>query len=333
MAQKYYALTTVVGQSKIANAIALGNHVSWARMAIGDGNGKATLPTESQTALVHETYRSPLNQLSIDPQNPNYIVAETVVPSSVGGWYVHEVGIFDDAGDLVVVANFPGTYKPQLSDGSGSDLVIRVVVQVANTSAVNLKIDPAITLASRKWTQDTFVAKSQLAGGNAKQVLIKSTDNEQEFRWEYAASLLSHATQKAGGIVRLATPTEAQALADDSAPLTPSTLVSAFSGNHAKTTESGYQRFPNGLILQWGLAISGINGDASIVFPIAFPKAVFRAVVCEGAANSWAPTTAIVYGAFEQTKTGMKIRCRSIQGTAGPVVGPGVYSHWFAIGH
>lgn len=332
MAQQYYTLLTTIGQSKVANAIGLGNQVLWTHMAVGDGNGNPTFPSETQTALVRERYRAQLNQVSIDPQNPNYIVAEMIIPANVGGWIVHEIGIYDDDGDLVVAANFPETYKPQLSDGSGSDLVIRLLVQVSNASAVTIKIDPAVTLASRKWVTDSFVQRIWLRGGKAKQVLAKSTDVDEDFKWQNLSDLLGDASTTERGLVRLANSPEAQALIDDKKPITPNTLAAAFGGINGSMKETDFQMLPNGLMIQWGLAVSGNNGDADVVFTKPFPNAILRAIVSEGAADSWAETTAIVYGACNLTRSGMTIKSRSIQGTAGPVAAPGCYSHWLAIG-
>lgn len=183
MAQTYYTLLTNIGQAKIANAIALGQTVAWTNMAVGDGNGNPTAPSETQTALVRETYRAPLNQLTVDPDNPNYMVAEMIVPTNVGGWAVNEVGIFDADDDMIAVANFPATYKPQLAEGSGRDLVVRIIVQVSNASVVTLKVDPAIVLASQKWVADQYVKKITVAGGTTGQVLAKSSNANEAFQW------------------------------------------------------------------------------------------------------------------------------------------------------
>lgn len=54
---------------------------------------------------------------------------------------------YDTDGNLCAVANCPDTYKPVLAEGSGRTQVIRMVLIVSNTAAVQLKIDPAIVLA------------------------------------------------------------------------------------------------------------------------------------------------------------------------------------------
>jgi phage-related tail fiber protein len=179
----YFTILTTIGQAKIANAVALGQQIQLTEMALGDGNGNPTTPNQGQTALVRQVYRAQLNQLSTDPSNPNYVIAELVVPSDVGGWTVREVGLYDVDGQLIAVGNFPDTYKPQLSEGASRDLVVRIIIEVSNASVVQLKIDPSIVLASRQWVVSQFLLRSKVAGGLAGQVLTKRTNTDEDFQW------------------------------------------------------------------------------------------------------------------------------------------------------
>lgn len=179
----YYTLLTKTGQARIANAVALNQKVNLTYMAVGDGNGNPTTPNENQTALVREKYRATINQLTVDPDNPNYLVAELIIPTNVGGWSIYEVGVFDDQNQLIAVANFPATYKPELVEGSGRDLIVRIIIQVSNTSVVTLKIDPAITLASQAWVAANYVKKITVAGGTTGQILAKKSNANEDFQW------------------------------------------------------------------------------------------------------------------------------------------------------
>ncbi|MFM2480150.1 phage tail protein [Celerinatantimonas sp. YJH-8] len=147
----YFALLTTIGQAKLANATALDQPVAITQMALGDGNGETPTPNESQTALLNEQYRATLNSLSVDDDNPSQIIAELVVPENQGGFWIRELGLFDTNGDMLAIANCPPTYKPMLSEGSGRVQRIRMVLTVSNTSAVTLKIDPAVVLATRDY--------------------------------------------------------------------------------------------------------------------------------------------------------------------------------------
>lgn len=179
----FFTLLTTVGQAKIANAIALGQQIQLTEMALGDGNGNPTNPVQSQTGLVRQVYRAQLNQLSTDPANPNYVIAELVVPSEAGGWTVREVGLYDVDGNLIAVGNFPETYKPVLAEGASRDLVVRIIIEVSNASVVQLKIDPSIVLASRQWVVQNFLLRSKVAGGLANQVLTKKSNADEDFQW------------------------------------------------------------------------------------------------------------------------------------------------------
>lgn len=150
----YFAILTEVGEAKLANAIALGQTLKLKSLAVGDGNGNLPMPVRTQKALVREVRRAGLNQLSIDPANASQIIVEQVLPEDVGGWWIREIGIFDEAGDLCAVANCPPSYKPQMLEGSGRTQVVRIVLIVASTAAIELKIDPSVILATRKYVDE-----------------------------------------------------------------------------------------------------------------------------------------------------------------------------------
>ena len=184
MANTYYTLLTQAGQASIANAIALGQQVTLTHMAVGDGNGSPTVPKETQTELVQEVYRAAINQLLTDPDNPNYLIAEMIVPTNVGGWFVREVGLFDEDDNLLAIANFPETYKPKLEEGSGRDLIIRIILQVQSTDAITLKIDPTIVLASQAWVKENFTRAILLPGGTTGQFLAKKSNADGDTEWK-----------------------------------------------------------------------------------------------------------------------------------------------------
>ncbi|MGU5778739.1 phage tail-collar fiber domain-containing protein [Aeromonas caviae] len=158
MSAIYSAILTNAGQAKLANAIALGVPLKITHMAVGDGNGQPVTPNAAQTALVRETRRAPINTLFQDPTNQSQLVAEQIIPENVGDWWIREAGIFSGDGTLIAIANTPDTYKPLLSSGAGRTQVIRIVLIVSDTSAVELKIDPAVVLATRKYVDDVALS-------------------------------------------------------------------------------------------------------------------------------------------------------------------------------
>ncbi|CAH5640960.1 TPA: phage tail protein [Escherichia coli] len=154
MSTKFYTLLTDIGAAKLACAAALGVPLKITHMAVGDGGGVLPTPDAKQTALVNEKRRAALNMLYIDPQNSSQIIAEQVIPENEGGWWIREVGLFDESGALIAVGNCPESYKPQLAEGSGRTQTVRMVLITSSTDNITLKIDPAVVLATRKYVDD-----------------------------------------------------------------------------------------------------------------------------------------------------------------------------------
>ena len=149
----FYTLLTAIGAADFINAQAGCTTVPFTHLALGDGNGAAVIPLESMTALVHEVHRVPISSVTADVENPSWLVIEAVVPTTVGGWTVREIGLIGGGGagnKLLAIGNFPDTYKPLLAEGSGRDLVVRMIVQVGNASVVQLTVDPSVALATNQ---------------------------------------------------------------------------------------------------------------------------------------------------------------------------------------
>ncbi|WFY74497.1 phage tail protein [Escherichia coli] len=154
MTVKYYAILTNQGAARLANATMLGSKLNLTQMAVGDANGVLPTPDPAQTKLINQKRIAPLNLLSVDPNNQSQIIAEQIIPENEGGFWIREIGLYDDEGVLIAVANCPETYKPQLQEGSGRTQTIRMILVVTNTEAITLKIDPSVVLATRKYVGD-----------------------------------------------------------------------------------------------------------------------------------------------------------------------------------
>lgn len=161
MSAKFYTLLTDIGAAKLASAAALGVPLKITQMAVGDGGGALPTPSAQQTALVAEKRRAALNMLYIDPQNSSQIIAEQVIPETEGGWWIREVGLFDETGALIAVGNCPESYKPQLAEGSGRTQTVRMVLITSSTDNITLKIDPAVVLATRQYVDQQIEIHEQ----------------------------------------------------------------------------------------------------------------------------------------------------------------------------
>lgn len=150
MAEQFYTILTKIGKAKIANSTALGTKVNFCKLQVGDSNGTYYNPTEDQTELKHKVWEGNINSISIDENNPNWVIIEVLLPSNVGGFMIREAAILDDEDNVVAIAKYPETYKPLTQDGSSKDILIRTILEVSNTSSVTLKVDPTVILATQK---------------------------------------------------------------------------------------------------------------------------------------------------------------------------------------
>lgn len=162
MSTKFKTVITTVGAAKLAAATAPGGRkVNITTMAVGDGGGKLPVPDAGQTGLIHEVWRHALNKISQDKRNSNYIIAELIIPPEVGGFWMRELGLYDDAGTLIAVANMAESYKPALAEGSGRSQTCRMVIIVSSVASVALTIDTTTVMATQDYVDDKIAEHEQ----------------------------------------------------------------------------------------------------------------------------------------------------------------------------
>ncbi|EPV6603428.1 tail fiber protein, partial [Escherichia coli] len=162
MSTKFKTVITTAGAAKLAAATAPGGRkVNITTMAVGDGGGKLPVPDAGQTGLIHEVWRHTLNKISQDKRNSNYIIAELVIPPEVGGFWMRELGLYDDAGTLIAVANMAESYKPALAEGSGRSQTCRMVIIVSSVASVELTIDTTTVMATQDYVDDKIAEHEQ----------------------------------------------------------------------------------------------------------------------------------------------------------------------------
>jgi phage-related tail fiber protein len=170
----FSTIHTTAGLQAMYDADSAGSEINLTEMAVGDGNGNPVTPDETQTALVREVYRATINRVyKPDPTgDPARFAAELVVPATEGGFVLREVGVFDEDGTLFAIGNLPETYKPEASEGSFSDTVVRVI-----------QADPNVTVATQQWISNNVTAGSILPGGTTQQVLRKASNADGDVEW------------------------------------------------------------------------------------------------------------------------------------------------------
>ncbi|WFW78564.1 phage tail protein [Citrobacter braakii] len=162
MTVKYKTVITRAGAEKLAAAtLPNGKKVNFAAMAVGDGGGKLPEPDASQTKLVNEVWRHALNKISQDKKHKNYVVAELVIPPETGGFWLREMGLYDDTGTLIAVGNMAESYKPELAEGSGRAQTLRMVIMVSDIDTVELSIDTTLVMATQDYVDDKLAEHEQ----------------------------------------------------------------------------------------------------------------------------------------------------------------------------
>ncbi|KJL71757.1 Tail Fiber protein, partial [Enterobacter hormaechei subsp. steigerwaltii] len=162
MAVKFKTVITKAGAEKLAAAtIPNGKKVNFTAMAVGDGGGTLPTPDPNQTKLIKEVWRHALNKISQDKKNKNYVVAELVIPPETGGFWMREMGLYDDAGTLIAVGNMAESYKPALAEGSGRAQTVRMVIMVSDIESVELTIDTSTVMATQDYVDDKLAEHEQ----------------------------------------------------------------------------------------------------------------------------------------------------------------------------
>jgi phage-related tail fiber protein len=182
MSEQFYTILTKIGKAKIANATALGHQIDLVKFQIGDGNGSYYNPNEDQTQLKNKVWEGNISSIRVDEENPNWIVLETLIPGTDGGFMVREAAAVDNEGNLIAIGKYPETYKPVAGDGSIKDLIIKMIIEVSNTSVVTLKVDPTVILATKN---DILELDNKIKNIKLIDTKVKLTDNDNLFEFEF----------------------------------------------------------------------------------------------------------------------------------------------------
>ncbi|EEQ7687463.1 phage tail protein [Escherichia coli] len=147
--RKFKTVITDTGAKKLAQAAAPdGKPVRLTHMSVGDGGGALPTPDSKQTRLVHEVWRHTVNRVILDATHQNRIIAELVIPPETGGFWIREIGVFDEHGDLIAVGNTAESYKPAVAEGSGRAQTFRTILTVSSTATVALTVDNTMVMAT-----------------------------------------------------------------------------------------------------------------------------------------------------------------------------------------
>lgn len=285
MSKKFKTIITTAGAEKLAAAtVPGGKKLNLTVMAVGDGGGTLPEPDAGQTKLINEVWRHALNKVSQDNKNKNYIVAELVIPPDVGGFWMRELGLYDDAGTLIAVANMAESYKPKLAEGSGRAQTCRMVIIVSNVDSVELSIDATTVMATQDYVDDKLAEHEK--SRNHPDATLKekgfvqlssTTDSESEslaatpkaVKAAYDLANGKYTAQDAStaqkGIVQLSSATDSN---DEGKAATPKAVKAAYDLANGKYTAQDASTTQKGIVQLSSATDSNDEGKA------ATPKAV-----------------------------------------------------------
>lgn len=146
---KYYSIMTNVGLAATANAAVLGKKVNLTTFAVGDGSGAFYSPVPTMTALKGQKWSGPISGYNVSAESLNLISVTGLIPSDVGGWTIREIGVFDDQGRLIAIANYPDTEKISRDDGVSTEIQVGIELLLSNASSVTISVDPTMILATK----------------------------------------------------------------------------------------------------------------------------------------------------------------------------------------
>lgn len=169
----YMSLVTDSGASAMSNATVNGTKINITHMAVGDAGGTLYVPTGDMSALVNERWRGSVSDYSVDADSPNVIKISGVVPASVGGFTVREIGLFDENGTLIAVANTPELPKIAAGDGAIYEMLITMDIAVVNTEVVTIMVDPAVSLATKRELDEKITQITVTIGALESQISTK----------------------------------------------------------------------------------------------------------------------------------------------------------------
>lgn len=125
----YVTKLTAIGATKI-----IGGTLNITHIAVGDSNGVSYIPNGSESALINEVYREVISGLI---QNNGQLTMQLAIPTTQGGWWVREAGVFDVDGDLIFIANIPAREKAL----GVTELTITLLAAVSSGVTVNATVN------------------------------------------------------------------------------------------------------------------------------------------------------------------------------------------------
>lgn len=300
MANAMQVVITDAGLAEIVNAEQSGT-APVVLAYVGVGTGKYEV-SGTQTELREEIKRVDTIKGGAVGDNTIHI---TATDSTGDAYDVYEVGVYTESGVLFAVYSQD---TPIVRKASGSEMMIAIDIVLINGNPDSVTVPETNFVLAPATTENTGIVElatsEEVIGGNDSTRAVTP-----------AALTARTSTTGRTGLIQISTSQEAIEGTNNEKAVTPYSMATAFVKLHSDT---GYQKLPNGFIIQWGKALVANGGvGTTVTFPTAFP------VGCKGV---FASTTDVAGVSFviAATTTGTATIRHNGNG--------GVNTYWMAIG-
>lgn len=262
---KQYTLLTASGINKLLKTASDGSKIALKEVVVSDYDGELS---EQTTSIPNEKYRGAINAVTIDENDNNILDVDAIIPPEVGGFYIKTAGIYCDDGSLFAVARLADTYKPLLNEGSSKDITLNFKLQIANANeSIILKVDNNVVLATRKWSDATFLKKTDKIDAYTKR--------ESDDKFALKTELPPLATEARAGITKLKNIINAK---QTDTAVTEKAVSDLIEAKMNGPITDNYVKLPGGFIMQWGKR-EAPNSAGKTIFPIAFPHKCLHVMI------------------------------------------------------
>ena len=179
--QKYYTIVSNKGKQAVIKALANKELIDLTTMSVGDGESPIDTNWES---LPDEKDKFGITQIKIVDNITLEVTG--ILSASKGGYMIRQAGLYTSDDILFAIAQLPQTAKPVLSDGASKDMTIKFVITIADTSVVNLSIDPNINIITQSRLDEVIEL-------NANELRVEIEDKVDVLKQETTTNLATKA--------------------------------------------------------------------------------------------------------------------------------------------
>ena len=164
--QQYGSILTVLGENAEQNGKLQNKQITFTHIAIGDANDTYVQPSRTQSALVNEVARIPVNSVDVlqpTPDSVPMLKVEALLPDNVNDLVIREfaaVATFDGNEYFHAIGNCARIYvPPPVNNGHVLTPVTLEMIFVITSAEPVIEIDPNVVTASRDWVDNRIPSK------------------------------------------------------------------------------------------------------------------------------------------------------------------------------